>query len=180
MNVSRSDAQCFARHIPHFAFDFSRDGFAVTRRFPACPRQPFNLRHKTVSDRNTGGNRPHRRCRSAPVQTAPLTTAGIKPASEQNFVINVGDRVYFGLNCSDVLGDARPVLDGQADWPKRYPKVKAIVHAPVTKAPAAKPAPVNTAGTASQTLTLKILAGLVPLITNYPDRARQNGGRYLC
>lgn len=56
-----------------------------------------------------------------PVSTA---SAGIRPGSVQDFVINVGDRVYFDTDHSDIRADARPVLDAQAAWLARYPQVK--------------------------------------------------------
>ena len=52
-----------------------------------------------------------------PVSQAPI------PGSEQDFVINVGDRVYFDLDSYSVRADAAPVLDGQANWLNRYTNV---------------------------------------------------------
>jgi peptidoglycan-associated lipoprotein len=42
----------------------------------------------------------------------------------QDFVINVGDFVYFDLDSYDVRSDAMPVLDAQAAWLRQYPNVK--------------------------------------------------------
>jgi peptidoglycan-associated lipoprotein len=55
-----------------------------------------------------------------PVQSAPI---GPLPGSEQDFVVNVGDRVYFDTDQYDVRADARPILDAQANWLTRYPSV---------------------------------------------------------
>ena len=46
------------------------------------------------------------------------------PGSEQDFVINVGDRVYFDFDRYDVRSDATGLLDAQAGWLKRYPAVQ--------------------------------------------------------
>ena len=46
------------------------------------------------------------------------------PGSMQDFVINVGDRVYFDFDAYQVRSDALPVLDGQAGWLQRYPNVR--------------------------------------------------------
>lgn len=46
------------------------------------------------------------------------------PGSEQDFVINVGDRVYFDFDRYDVRSDATGLLDAQAAWLKRYPAVQ--------------------------------------------------------
>lgn len=52
-----------------------------------------------------------------PVSQAPV------PGSVQDFVINVGDRVYFDFDSYQVRSDAGPVLDGQSAWLQRYPNV---------------------------------------------------------
>jgi len=53
-----------------------------------------------------------------PVTTQPL------PGSEQDFVINVGDRVYFDFDRYEVRSDATALLDAQAGWLKRFPAVQ--------------------------------------------------------
>jgi peptidoglycan-associated lipoprotein len=45
------------------------------------------------------------------------------PGSEQDFVINVGDRVYFDFDKYEVRTDAQPILAAQAAWLKKYPAV---------------------------------------------------------
>lgn len=52
-----------------------------------------------------------------PVDTRPI------PGSTQDFIINVGDFVYFDLDSYDIRSDAMPVLDAQAAWLRRYPNV---------------------------------------------------------
>ena len=49
--------------------------------------------------------------------TAPL------PGSAQDFVVNVGDRVYFDTDSHDIREDARPLLTAQSEWLRRYPSV---------------------------------------------------------
>ena len=48
----------------------------------------------------------------------------IQPGSVQDFVINVGDRVYFDFNEYNVRTDAQPVLAAQAAWLNRYGAVE--------------------------------------------------------
>ncbi|NEX91647.1 peptidoglycan-associated lipoprotein Pal [Caulobacter sp. 17J65-9] len=55
-----------------------------------------------------------------PVQQQPV---GPIPGSEQDFVINAGDRVYFDFDQYSVRDEARGVLDAQAAWLARYPGV---------------------------------------------------------
>jgi peptidoglycan-associated lipoprotein len=54
----------------------------------------------------------------APVSQAPL------PGSERDFVVNVGDRVYFDFDKYNIRDDAAPLLEAQAGWLKRYPAVQ--------------------------------------------------------
>ncbi|WP_443748327.1 peptidoglycan-associated lipoprotein Pal [Asticcacaulis solisilvae] len=56
-----------------------------------------------------------------PVETAP---AGIVPGSQQDFVVNVGDRVYFDTDQSSIRTDAQGILSAQAAWLNRYPAVR--------------------------------------------------------
>ena len=59
---------------------------------------------------------------SAPGPVA-STQTGALPGSAQDFVVNVGDRVYFDTDSHDVRDDARPILDAQSAWLRRYPGV---------------------------------------------------------
>ena len=52
------------------------------------------------------------------------TPTGPVPGSIQDFVVNVGDRVYFDYDKYDIRADAQPVLSAQAAWLVRYPSVK--------------------------------------------------------
>ena len=46
------------------------------------------------------------------------------PGSVRDFVINVGDRVYFDFDRYALRDDARPILDAQTAWLGRYPAVQ--------------------------------------------------------
>ncbi len=59
---------------------------------------------------------------SQPVTQQPL--AGLVPGSQQDFVVNVGDRVYFDTDQSSIRADAQDILSAQAAWLNRYPAVK--------------------------------------------------------
>jgi peptidoglycan-associated lipoprotein len=58
-----------------------------------------------------------------PPPPPPPAPVGVIPGSMQDFVVNVGDRVYFDLDSYDVRSDAQPVLANQAAWLVRYPNV---------------------------------------------------------
>jgi peptidoglycan-associated lipoprotein len=67
-----------------------------------------------------------------PGYTAPSDPGGVTqspagnvvPGSVQDFVINVGELVYFDTDRYDLRGDAAPVLDAQAAWLRNYPNVR--------------------------------------------------------
>jgi peptidoglycan-associated lipoprotein len=48
----------------------------------------------------------------------------ILPGSARDFVVNVGDRVYFDIDQFSVRPDASPLLAAQASWLVRYPNVQ--------------------------------------------------------
>ena len=59
--------------------------------------------------------------------TGPVTGGNMgaaAPGTEQDFVVNVGDRVYFDLDSYEVSPEAYPRLDAQAAWLQRYPQVQ--------------------------------------------------------
>lgn len=45
------------------------------------------------------------------------------PGSEQDFVVNIGDRVYFDLDSYQIRPEAYPRMDAQVAWLQRYPNV---------------------------------------------------------
>ncbi len=49
---------------------------------------------------------------------------GAVPGSTQDFVVNVGDRVYFDTDSHDIRSDAGPILDAQSNWLRRYGGVR--------------------------------------------------------
>jgi peptidoglycan-associated lipoprotein len=53
-----------------------------------------------------------------PDQTA--MEAAAAPGSQQDFVVNVGDRVFFDTDSSELSDQARATLDKQAQWLNNY------------------------------------------------------------
>ena len=47
-----------------------------------------------------------------------------RPGTQDDLVVNVGDRVFFGFDKTDLTTEARATLDRQAAWLKKYPNVK--------------------------------------------------------
>ncbi|MDR3516263.1 MAG: peptidoglycan-associated lipoprotein Pal [Azospirillaceae bacterium] len=59
--------------------------------------------------------------------TSAATTNGVTPGSAQDFQVNVGDRVFFGFDKSDLSPEARATLDRQATWLQTYRSVTVTV-----------------------------------------------------
>ena len=52
---------------------------------------------------------------------------GIIPGSQEDLIVNVGDRVFFAYDSSELDSDAQELLHDQAAWLKQYGNVKATV-----------------------------------------------------
>lgn len=65
-------------------------------------------------------------CASKPKPTPGVSGASIggasTPGSSQDFIVNVGDRVFFETDSTDLTTVSRTTLDRQAQWLNQYPK----------------------------------------------------------
>jgi len=59
--------------------------------------------------------------------TAAAPRTGPVPGSQQDLVVNVGDRVFFDLDKSDLKPEARRTLERQAAWLKQYGNVAVTI-----------------------------------------------------
>jgi len=57
------------------------------------------------------------------VGTTAQPPSGPVAGSEEDLVANVGDRVFFAFNQSDLTDEAKATLDRQAAWLGKYPQV---------------------------------------------------------
>ena len=95
-------------------------GLAVTAIAACTPRRPVDSAAGDTPPPATGPQYPT--APTGPVDGGELGTA--TPGSEQDFVVNTGDRVYFDLDSHEVKASAFARLDAQADWLRRYPNVR--------------------------------------------------------
>ena len=58
---------------------------------------------------------------AAPVMTGPT------PGTQEDLVLNVGDRVYFDLDKYDLKRKARRTLESQAAWLNKYPRTTVVI-----------------------------------------------------
>lgn len=63
----------------------------------------------------------------APAASTGASSEQIVPGSQRDFEVNVGDRVLFDYDKSDLRDDARATLQKQAAWLAKYPAVKLSV-----------------------------------------------------
>ena len=50
-----------------------------------------------------------------------------RPGTQEDLVVNVGDRVFFGFDKSDLSAEARATLDRQVVWLKKYASLKVTI-----------------------------------------------------
>ncbi len=55
------------------------------------------------------------------------SSGSVQPGSAQDFAQNVGDRVFFDYDKSDIKPEGRQVLQRQAEWLKKYTNVTVTV-----------------------------------------------------
>ena len=62
-------------------------------------------------------------CARNPEETASLANASAAtPGSQQDFVVNVGDRVWFQMDSSELTKQSIATLEKQAQWLRAYPQ----------------------------------------------------------
>ena len=59
-------------------------------------------------------------CANKPASDSMASAGSAAPGSEQDFVVNVGDRVFFETDSSELTPQARATLDKQAQWLQHY------------------------------------------------------------
>jgi peptidoglycan-associated lipoprotein len=59
-------------------------------------------------------------CANNPNANGAANGAMATPGSQQDFVVNVGDRVFFDTDSSELSAQARATLDKQAQWLTQY------------------------------------------------------------
>ncbi len=53
-----------------------------------------------------------------------LGTGTVSPGSQEDLVANIGDRVLFDTDRSNIRADQRTILERQASWMTQYPQVQ--------------------------------------------------------
>jgi len=90
--------------------------FAAVALLAACETAPDES-----ANTGSGGNTTPQTTTTAPAPAGPT------PGSAEDFVVNVGDRVFFELDSSALDADARTTLERQAFFLRKYPSVSITV-----------------------------------------------------
>ena len=88
---------------------FSATLFAVGLLLAACSSDP-----EVAATADTGG---------ASSTAAATDTGQVSPGSMEDFVVNVGDRVFFDYDQYDLTTEAQAQLEKQAAWMQQFPAV---------------------------------------------------------
>ena len=54
-------------------------------------------------------------------------SGGIEPGSQEDLIVNVGDRVFFGYDSAELDSDAKELLQAQAAWLKQHNKASITI-----------------------------------------------------
>lgn len=61
------------------------------------------------------------------VQSQGLGAGDAEPGSQRDLEVNVGDRVFFDTDRSDLSSEARETVARQAEWLRRYPNTRIVI-----------------------------------------------------
>ncbi|MEX0695570.1 MAG: peptidoglycan-associated lipoprotein Pal [Rhodospirillales bacterium] len=64
---------------------------------------------------------------TAPSSSSSTATVQIPAGSQEDLVVNVGDRVFFGFDSSDLTAESRAALEKQAAWMKKFGGVRVVL-----------------------------------------------------
>ena len=88
----------------------------------ACSTTP-----KDTADSSGSGSSSSSSDVSSTSSDAGSDSASIEPGSQEDLIVNVGDRVFFNYDSSDLDSDAQELLQDQVAWLKQYSNVSIIV-----------------------------------------------------
>ena len=60
-------------------------------------------------------------------ESADSASASIEPGSQEDLIVNVGDRVFFNYDSAELDTDAQELLQDQVAWLKQYSNVSVII-----------------------------------------------------
>ena len=88
----------------------------------ACSTTP-----KDTADSSGSGSTSTSSDVSSSGETETTESASIEPGSQEDLIVNVGDRVFFNYDSSELDTDAQELLQDQVAWLKQYSDVSVII-----------------------------------------------------
>ena len=88
----------------------------------ACSTTP-----KDTADSSGSGSTSTTSDVSSSGETESTESASIEPGSQEDLIVNVGDRVFFDYDSSELDTDAQELLQDQVAWLKQYSDVSVII-----------------------------------------------------
>jgi peptidoglycan-associated lipoprotein len=98
--------------------------FAALALVSACETAP----EESAAGSGTGATQPTTKAKAAPAKKTETATRAVAPAAQptgplsgsvDEFIVSVGDRVFFDLDKFNLTADARGILERQAAWLKK-------------------------------------------------------------
>ncbi|MFL2543800.1 MAG: peptidoglycan-associated lipoprotein Pal [Alphaproteobacteria bacterium] len=88
----------------------------------ACSTTP-----KDTADSSGSGSTSTSSDVSSSGETESSASASIEPGSQEDLIVNVGDRVFFNYDSAELDTDAQELLQDQVAWLKQYSNVSVII-----------------------------------------------------
>ena len=88
----------------------------------ACSTTP-----KDTADSSGSGSTSTSSDVSSSSETETTESASIEPGSQEDLIVNVGDRVFFNYDSAELDNDAQELLQDQVAWLKQYSDVSVII-----------------------------------------------------
>ena len=88
----------------------------------ACSTTP-----KDTADSSGSGSTSTSSDVSSSAETETTESASIEPGSQEDLIVNVGDRVFFNYDSAELDNDAQELLQDQVAWLKQYSDVSVII-----------------------------------------------------
>lgn len=92
--------------------------FAVVLSLGACSKDNDKVQTAATGSENT---------QTTTNNGTDVNSTNVAPGTQQDLVVNVGDRVYFGYDQNDLTAEARTQIERQAQWLKQYGNVNVMV-----------------------------------------------------
>ena len=93
----------------------------------ACATEPEETADATGGGGQTGTTQPAVQQTAPQPSTAMQQESGPRPGSAEDFVLNVGDRVFFDFDKYNLSPEARRTLERQAAWLQRFPSATVTI-----------------------------------------------------